>query len=82
MAAMFVAIVGATHALRAGVLPHVVVEAQQNVKLEFLQQGLRRDEDCQAAVATVAQAIRVSCPSCRIAVQECSVISRPLWKSC
>lgn len=74
MAAIFVAIVGATYVLRGRVYyPHVMVEAQQNVKLEFLQRGLQRNEDCQAAVATVAQAIRASCPICRITVQECSV---------
>jgi len=73
MAVVFIAIVGAAYLLRGRVYyPHVVVEAEQKVKLEFLQHGLQKGEDCQAAVATVAQAIRVSCPSCRIALQECS----------
>jgi UDP-GlcNAc:undecaprenyl-phosphate GlcNAc-1-phosphate transferase len=73
-AAVFIAIVGATYLVRGRVYyPHIVVDAQQQVRLEFLQQGLLKDEDCQGAVATVAQAIRVSCPTCTIALQECSV---------
>jgi UDP-N-acetylmuramyl pentapeptide phosphotransferase/UDP-N-acetylglucosamine-1-phosphate transferase len=72
-AAVFIAIVGATYLVHGGVYyPHIVVDAQQQVRLEFLQQGLRKNEDCLAAVATVAQAIRVSCPTCKIALQECS----------
>ena len=74
VAAVFIAIVGATYLVRGRVYyPHIVVDAQQQVRFEFLQQGLLKDEDCQATVATVAQAIRVSCPTCRIALQECSV---------
>ncbi len=74
MAAVFMAIVGATYLVRGRVYyPHIVMDAQQQVRLEFLQQALIKDEDCQTAVATVAQAIRVSCPACRITLQECSV---------
>jgi len=71
-AAVFIAIVSATYLVHGGTYyPHIVVDAQQQVRLEFLQRGLQTDEACQATVATVAQAIRVSCPLCKIAVQEC-----------
>ncbi len=72
IAGLFIAIVGATQFLRVRVYyPHVVVEAQDNMRLEFLQDGLSKGEDCQAAAATIANAIRVSCPTCRIATQQC-----------
>src|SRR6266513_3418148 len=72
-AALFIAVVTATYFFHDRVYyPHVVVEAQENVRLEFLQHGLRKDGACQAAVATIADAIRVSCPACRIAVRQCS----------
>ena len=77
----FIAIVGATTLLRGRVYyPHVVVEAHPEVTLEFLQHGLRKDEECQAAVAIVAQAIRVSCPTCRIALQQCSAGFEPAYE--
>ena len=70
---LFLAVVGVTHFLHARVYyPHVVVEAQENVRLEFLQQGLLKDEACRSAVATIADAIRASCPACRVAVRQCS----------
>src|SRR5712692_5570617 len=65
---LFIAVVGATHFLHGRVYyPHVVVESQENVRLEFLQQGLLKNEACQSAVATIADAIRASCPACRVA---------------
>ncbi len=60
--------------------PHVVVETQENVSLEFLQHGLRKNEACQAAVATIADAIRVSCPACRIAIRQCSGKLEPAYE--
>src|SRR5204863_164984 len=70
---LFVAVAGATHFFHGPLYyPHVLVETQENVSLEFLQHGLRKDETCQAAVATIADAIRVSCPACRIAIRQCS----------
>src|SRR5229473_6643453 len=60
--------------------PHVVVEAQENIRLEFLQQGLRKDEACQAAVAIIADAIRASCSSCRIAIRQCSGNLEPAYE--
>jgi UDP-GlcNAc:undecaprenyl-phosphate/decaprenyl-phosphate GlcNAc-1-phosphate transferase len=51
--------------------PNVVVEAQDNLKLEFLQHGRSRSDDCQSAAATIADAIRATCPACRIAAQRC-----------
>jgi len=82
IAATFLVIVAATYLLRGRAFyPHVVVEAQQNVTIEFVQQALLKDEDCRAAVATVAQAIRVSCPSCRVALQECSPGPAPAYEA-
>lgn len=81
IAVAFIGIVAATILLRGRVhYAHVVVEAQPDATIEFVQQGLLKDEDCQAAVATVAQAIRVSCPTCRIALQECSVGPAPEYE--
>jgi len=51
--------------------PHVVVEAQENVRLEFLQHGLLKDEACQSAVAIIADSVRASCPACRVAIRQC-----------
>jgi len=81
-AAVFIAIVGATYWVRGQVYyPHVVVDAQQVVRLEFLQQGLPNEEDCQAAVATVARAIAASCPACKIVLQECPVGPLPEFET-
>lgn len=81
IAVAFIAIVVATYLLRGRVVyPHVIVEAQKDVKIEFVQQGLLKVEDCQAAVATVAQAIGASCPTCRIALQECSAGPAPEYE--
>jgi UDP-N-acetylmuramyl pentapeptide phosphotransferase/UDP-N-acetylglucosamine-1-phosphate transferase len=79
--ALFIAVAGAAHFFRGQVYyPHVVVEAQENIRLEFLQHGLRKDEACQAAVATIADAIRVSCPACRIAIRRCSGKLEPAYE--
>jgi UDP-N-acetylmuramyl pentapeptide phosphotransferase/UDP-N-acetylglucosamine-1-phosphate transferase len=80
--AVFIAIVGATYWVRGQVYyPHVVVDAQQVVRLEFLQQGLPSEEDCQAAVATVARAIGASCLGCKIVLQQCSVGPLPEFEA-
>src|SRR5712691_4880309 len=79
---LFIAIVGATHFLHGRVYyPHVVVEAQENVRLEFLQHGLLRDEACQSAVATIVEAIRVSCPTCRVAIRQCPGKLEPAYEN-
>jgi len=79
--ALFTAVAGAAHFLHGRVYyPHVVVEAQENVRLEFLQLGLRKDEACQAAVAAIADAIRASCSSCRIAIRQCSGNLEPAYE--
>src|SRR6266852_5483922 len=78
---LFIAVVGATHILHGRVYyPHVVVESQENVRLEFLQQGLLRDEACQSAVATIADAIRASCPACRVAIRQCPGRLEPAYE--
>ena len=80
--AVFIAIVAATYWVRGqAYYPHVVVDAQQVVRLEFLQRSLRSEEDCQAAVATVARAIGASCPGCKIVLQECSVGPLPEFEA-
>ena len=80
-AVLFIAVAAATHFLHGRVYyPHVVVETQENVSLEFLQHGLRKNEACQAAVATIADAIRVSCPACRIAIRQCSGKLEPAYE--
>ena len=71
-AILFVAVVGATNFLHGhAYYPHVIVEVQENVRLQFLQQALLNRETCQAAVAAIADAVRVSCPSCRVAARQC-----------
>jgi len=58
---LFIAVVGVTHFLHGrAYYPHVVVESQENVRLEFLQESLLRDEACQSVVANIADAIRAS----------------------
>ena len=79
--AVFIAVVGTTHFLHGRVYyPHVVVEAQENVRLEFLQQGLLRNEACESAVATIADAIRASCPACRVAIRQCAGKLEPAYE--
>src|SRR5438552_3196613 len=79
--AAFIAVVGGTHFLHGRVYyPHVVVEAQENVRLEFLQQGLPRNEACESAVATIAEAIRASCPTCRVAMRRCPGKLEPVYE--
>src|SRR6266853_1256404 len=79
--ALFIAVAAATHFLHGRMYyPHVVVEAQENVRLEFLQQGLRKDEACQAAVTIIADAIRASCSSCRIAIRQCAGNLEPAYE--
>ena len=79
--AVFIAVVGATHFLHGRVYyPHVVVEAQENVRLEFLQPGLLRNEACESAVATIADAIRASCPACRVAIRQCAGKLEPAYE--
>ena len=78
---LFIAVIGAAHFLRDRVYyPHVVVEAQENVRLEFLQHGLFRNEACQAAVTTIADAIRVSCPTCRVTLRQCPGRLEPAYE--
>jgi UDP-GlcNAc:undecaprenyl-phosphate/decaprenyl-phosphate GlcNAc-1-phosphate transferase len=84
IAVVFIGIVIATSLLRSHVVvyyPNVVVEAAQNGKFEFLQQGLLKEEDCRAAVATMAQTIRVSCPACQIASQACRAGPAPEYET-
>jgi len=72
VSAAFIAIVAAAHWLRSPLYyPQVIVEAQQGLRLEFLQQGLTKKEDCEAATRTIAGSVRASCPVCRIAAQQC-----------
>ena len=79
--AVFIAVVGATHFLHGRVYyPHVVVEAQENVRLDFLQPGLLRNEACESAVATIADAIRASCPACRVAIRQCAGKLEPAYE--
>src|SRR5438552_447576 len=79
--AAFIAVVGATHFLHGRVYyPHVVVESRENVRLEFLQQGLLKSEACQSAVATIADAIRASCPACRVAIRHCPGRLEPAYE--
>src|SRR5437867_10257568 len=78
---LFIAVVGATHFLHGRVYyPHVVVESQENVRLESLQQGLLKNEACQSAVATIADAIRASCPACRVAIRHCPGRLEPAYE--
>ncbi len=72
IAGLFIAVIGAVQFQHGRVYyPHVVVEIQNHAKLEFLQEGVPKDEDCQAATAAIADAIRVTCPTCRVATKQC-----------
>ncbi len=69
---LLVAAIGAAQLLGGRVYyPHVVVQAVENVQLEFLQEGLAKGEDCDAATAAIVDAVRSSCPTCRVATQQC-----------
>src|SRR6266702_8143150 len=69
-AGLFVAVIGAVQFQHGRVYyPHVVVEIQNHAKLEFLQEGVPKDADCQATTAAIADAIRVTCPTCRVAIK-------------
>jgi lipopolysaccharide/colanic/teichoic acid biosynthesis glycosyltransferase len=69
---LLIAAIGAAQLLGARVYyPHVVVEAVENVRLEFLQEGLANGADCDAAAAAIVDAVRASCPTCRVATQQC-----------
>ena len=69
---LLIAAIGAAQLLGGRVYyPHVVVEAVENVRLEFLQEGLAKGEDCDAATAAIVDAVRASCPACRVATQQC-----------
>ena len=71
IAGLFVAVIGAVQFQTGRVYyPHVVVEVQNNAKLEFLQEGVPKDADCQATTAAIADAIRVTCPTCRVATRQ------------
>src|SRR5258705_7004878 len=52
--------------------PHVVLEPLENVKLEFLQEGLSNGEECHVAAARIVHAVHLNCPHCRVAMQQCS----------
>ncbi len=72
IAGLFVAVIGAVQFQTGRVYyPHVVVEVQNNAKLEFLQEGVPKDADCQATTAAIADTIRVTCSTCRIATRQC-----------
>jgi len=78
---LFIAVVAATHFLHGRVYyPLVVVEAHENVRLEFLQPGLLKNEACESAVATIADAIRASCPACRVAIRQCPGKLEPAYE--
>ena len=69
---LLIAAIGAAQLLGGRVYyPHVVVEAVENVRLEFLQEGLAKGEDCDAATAAIVAAVRTRCPTCRVATQQC-----------
>ena len=72
VAGLLVAAIGAAQFLRGRVYyPHVIVEVQNNARLEFLQEGVPKDADCQATTAAIADTIRVTCPTCRVATKQC-----------
>src|SRR6266545_3165181 len=80
-AVLFIAVVAATHFLHGRVYyPLVVVEAHENVRLEFLQPGLLKTEACESAVAAIADAIRASCPACRVAIRQCPGKLEPAYE--
>src|SRR6266853_5996679 len=78
---LLIAAIGAAQLLGGRVYyPHVVVEAMENVRLEFLQEGLANGADCNAATAAIVDAVRASCPTCRVAAQQCPVRLEPRYE--
>lgn len=66
-------VVGVAPFLRAPLYyPHIAVRVQNTVNLDFLHQGRPKAEECQAAVAVVANVIKASCPTCQVTLQQCS----------
>jgi UDP-N-acetylmuramyl pentapeptide phosphotransferase/UDP-N-acetylglucosamine-1-phosphate transferase len=71
-AVLYVAVVIVTTLLHARIFyPHVLVDAQGAVNLEFLQPGLKSARACEEAASGVADTIRIACPTCRVATREC-----------
>jgi UDP-GlcNAc:undecaprenyl-phosphate GlcNAc-1-phosphate transferase len=71
-AILYIAVVAVTTFLHGRIYyPHVVVEAEGGIKLEFLQAGLRSERACNDAATNVADTIRIGCPSCRVAARAC-----------
>src|SRR5882672_5652125 len=73
LAALLVAAVFVTQNNLRGPLyyPNVVIATHDNLSLEFLNEGVSKGEDCQAATAMIADTIRASCPNCSVTRQEC-----------
>jgi UDP-N-acetylmuramyl pentapeptide phosphotransferase/UDP-N-acetylglucosamine-1-phosphate transferase len=66
------AVAGAQHYLLGRLYyPNVVIKTQDNMSLEFLNEGVTRVEDCEAATDMIANTIRASCPMCSVTQQQC-----------
>ena len=52
--------------------PHVVVDVDERVRIDFLQPGRSKAEDCQTAAVVIADSVRARCPDCRVATPNCS----------
>ena len=66
------AVVIAQHYLRGRLYySNVVITTQDQLSLEFLNEGVSKGEDCQAAAAMIADTIRASCPTCSVTRQQC-----------
>jgi len=70
---LFITAVAAQHYLSGHLYyANIAITTHDNLNLEFLNEGVSRMEDCQAAAAMIANTIRASCPKCTVTKQQCA----------
>src|SRR4051812_46833237 len=60
-----------------GYYPNVVVDVPTDLRLYFLREAFPERFSCETSASTIANAIRASCPSCKIAAEQCITKLRP-----
>ncbi len=69
---IFALFAGIGHYLRnAAYYPLVVVDAEDNLTLTFLQQPTSDGKACAVLAATIASLMHANCPTCKVVRQEC-----------
>lgn len=73
---LFIALVVGVALFRHGPVyyPHVIVEtpAKVKVRLDFVDRGRPKADDCQTAATVIADIVRATCPTCQVTMQRCS----------